>query len=69
MKQRFHSAAYRVFKRHGSIDAAHSAGEVRRYLRFARLAERGKAAQLIAQAKYHARNAWRAAVELERRGA
>lgn len=64
-----HSTAYRQFERRGALDASHAAGEVRRYLRFARLAKAGHAGQLIAEAKFHARHAWRVALELEARGA
>lgn len=52
-----------------SLDPTWAAGEVRRYLRFARLADtHAAAAQLIIQAKHHARTVWRIARELEKRG-
>ena len=49
-----------------SKDASFDAGEVRRYLRLARLAERPReVSQLIAQAKHHARAAWHVALAKE----
>jgi len=51
-------------------DIGHHAGEVRRYLRFARLeTNHRKANALIVQAKYWARLAWHAAVAQEKRTA